>query len=80
MKTLKGDWKVWTVLGNVYGDVCGDVRGDVRGTVRGTVDGHRWQRHRWQPVETPQEKLERLIQESGDQELMKAFKQLQENN
>ena len=81
---------VGNVRGNVFGivsaDVCGDVHGSVgtvhgdvcghvHGTVNGTINGHRWE-----SVETPQERLERLIQESGDQELIKAFKQLQENN
>ena len=73
------DWKVLTVYDDVHGDirggVHGDVNGDVHGTVRGTIDGHRWE-----SIETPQERLERLIQESGDQELIEAFNQLQEDN
>lgn len=70
------------VRGGVNGDVCGkiwgsvdNVLGDVRGTVRGTINGRRWE-----SVETPKEKLERLIQESGDQELIKAFNQQLEGN
>jgi hypothetical protein len=83
MQAHKGGWKVLTVHGNVFGDVHGDVHGDVfgyvhgdvHGTVRGTINGHRWG-----SVETPQENLERLILKSGDQELIEAFNQLQENN
>ena len=93
-KTPKGDWKVLTVYGdvcgwvhgevngsvndvrgNVLGDVYGDVRGNVNGKVLGKINGRRWE-----SVETPQEKLKRLIQESGDQELIEAFKQQLENN
>jgi hypothetical protein len=83
---------VGNVYGNVYGyvsdDVCGDVYGSV-GTVHGTVHGHvhgtvnsTINGREWQFVETPLEKLERLIQESGDQELIEAFNQQQqeENN
>jgi hypothetical protein len=91
MKRPGGNWKVLTVHGDVHGDVHGgvhgdvfgyvdgdvhgDVLGDVRGDVRGRISGRRWE-----SVETPQEKLERLILESGDQELIEAFNQLHQNN
>jgi outer membrane lipoprotein SlyB len=79
------------VHGDVHGGVHGGVFGDVRGQIWGSVgavlgDVHGGVLHgdirgrRWESVETPQERLERLIQESGDQELIEAFKQQQENN
>lgn len=95
MKNLEGDWKLLTVYGDVNGDIHGDVHGDVRGDVRGDVLGDirggvhgdvnarvlgKINGRSWQSVETPQERLERLILNSGDQELIEAFNQLQENN
>lgn len=70
-KPRVGGWKVLTVYGDVDGDVLGDVLGDVWGNVNGRS---------WESVETPQEKLERLILKSGDQELIEAFNQQQEEN
>jgi hypothetical protein len=75
MKAPEGDWKVLTVWGDVSGDVYGHVRGNVNGKVLGKINGRSWE-----SVETPREKLERLIQESGDQELIEAFNQQQEDN
>ena len=46
-----------SVVGYVDGYVGGDVRGDVRGSVCGTISGRQWQF-----VETPLEKLKRLIE------------------
>lgn len=75
------------VYGSVYGDVCGDVHGsvsgDVYGDVRGDVDGEvigKIKCRGWESVETPQEKLERLIQEFGDKKLIEAFNQQREDN
>ena len=66
MQVHKGGWMVMAVHGNVHGDV--------HGTVKGTINGRRWGF-----VETPQEKLDRLILKSGDQELIEAFNQLHQN-
>ena len=52
-----GDWRVLNVCGSVYGSVGGSVRGDVGGSVVGTISGRQWQF-----VETPLEKLKRLIE------------------
>jgi len=67
----------------VHGDVCGTVGGNVRGnvygivggTVGGTINGKHWQH-----VETPRQKVERLIKETGHTELLEAFNQLEENS
>ena len=50
-----------SVGGNVYGSVGGNVRGNVGGNVRGNVGGTINGR-RWQLIETPFEKLKRLIE------------------
>ena len=49
------------VCGDVDGDVCGDVCGDVYGNVRGNVDGT-ISGCKWQFIDTPRQKLKRLIQ------------------
>ena len=82
------------VYGNVYGSVCGyvnghvrdDVNGNIWGNVRGYVGGNvcghvigKINGRRWESVETPKEKLQRLITESGDPELIDAFNQLEDN-
>ena len=63
----------WQVL-NVFGTVRGHVCGDVGGTVDGTINGREWTF-----VETPKNKLQRLITESGNQELIDTFNQMQDN-
>ena len=64
------------VCGNVYGNVEGSVCGEVGGTVRTTINGRKWQF-----IETPKEKLKRLIQEGADKaQLLEAFNQLEESN
>jgi len=83
------DAKEWVVLsvhgnvgGNVYGKVGGDIVGDVKGNVYGTVNGDvegTINGREWEFVETPKEKLQRLIEESGNQELMEAFNQMEIN-
>ena len=52
-----------TVFGNVYGDVDGSVWGHIEGTVEGTIGGRDWQF-----VETPKEKIIRLIREGRGEE------------
>jgi len=60
-KNFKGEWCVNTVFGDcstVKGD-CGTVEGDctvIKGTVLTTIKGRKWHF-----IETPAEKLERLI-------------------
>ena len=61
--------------GNVEGNIYGAVNGDIDGGVKGTIK-HR----RWKFVETPKEKLHRLIEQSGNQELMEAFNQMEDNS
>jgi len=58
----------------VVQDVKSDVLGNVEGGVWGTINGLKWQF-----VETPKEKLQRLIEETGNQELIDAFNQLENN-
>jgi hypothetical protein len=66
------------VVGDVFGDVWGcvhsDVHGSIRGQVRGTIGGREWEF-----IETPKEKFQRLLEEKGDQELIEAFNQLEDN-
>ena len=86
VKNVKG-----TVFGNVLGDVKDSVRGDVTvvlgnvhtvggdvcavcGNVQGNIDGRKWKF-----VETPKDKLKRLIEESGDHDLLKTFNQMENN-
>ena len=72
-------WRVRDVYGSVGGDVCGDVRGhvgcNVVGNVRGTINGRKWQF-----VETPKEKLQRLLDEVSEAELLKLINQLENND
>ena len=62
------------VLGNVDGNVDGNVNGDVLGNVLGTINGREWKF-----VETPKDKLQRLIEDSGNQELIDTFNQMKNN-
>lgn len=79
IKCKDGKWYVFTVWGDVKNNVCGSVLGDVGGNVGGQVWG-RISGKEWTFVETPREKLARLIREKGDQELIKAFNQLKDSN
>ena len=63
------------IYGNVGGTVEGNVEGDVCGNVGGTISGKKWAF-----IETPREKLARLIKEKGDQELIKAFNELEDSD
>jgi topoisomerase IA-like protein len=68
-----------TVEGNchhVVGD-CDTVEGmviTVEGGVFGRINGRKWRY-----VETPKEKFERLLGETGNEELIEAFNQLEDN-
>ena len=63
------------VEGSVEGDVKGDVFGDVGGSVSGTINGKEWQY-----VETPAEKLRRLIEEKRDyDEILQALNEMENN-
>ena len=67
---VKGD-----IGGTVGGNVKGDVFGNVDGIVRGTINGREWKF-----VETPKDKLQRLITELGNQELIDTFNQMEDNS
>lgn len=61
------------VCGNVCGNVRGNVRGNVGGDVRGTINGRRWQF-----VETPVEKVRRLIEaDAPKDQVLAALAQVQ---
>ena len=88
-------WRVKNVKGSVYGNVLGDVRsnvwgsvcgsvcnvggnvgGDVIGRVRGTISGRQWRF-----VETPKERLKRLIEEGADKDqLLAALDRLEDSD
>ena len=70
---VKGDVRGY-VKGDVDGDVFGYIYGNIKGNVLGTINGQRWDF-----VETPKEKLQRLIEESGIQELIDTFNQMENN-
>ena len=73
MSNVEGD------VSNVHGDVCGSVYGDVCGNVHGDVCGIINGRE-WQFVETPREKLKRLIEEGAlKSQLLEAIYQLEDN-
>ena len=79
IQDFQGDWHVDSVYGNVgchvYGNVGGDVTGFVGGNVHGTIDGKQWQ-----SIETPKEKLRRLIEKGADkEELLEAFNRLEQS-
>ena len=63
-----------SVNGYVGGDVYGNVHGDVGGNVEGDIKSGEWQR-----VESPRQKLKRLIEETNNSELIEAFNQLEDN-
>ena len=85
-KNWRGEWYVdvvkgdcHTVKGNchiVEGN-CHMVKGNctsVLGTVYETINNRNWQY-----VETPRERFERLLGETENEELIEAFKQLEDN-
>ena len=70
------------VYGNVNGYVDGDVNGYVDGNVYGNVNGNVYgtiNGREWKFVETPKDKLQRLIEDSGNQELIDTFNQMENN-
>jgi len=74
---VKGD-----VLSHVYGNIYGDVTHSIYGTVHRDVGRNVYGKingREWQFVETPKDKLKRLIEESGNEELLEAFNQLENN-
>ena len=70
----RGFWRVRAVNGDVDGNVNGTVHGDVNGNVKGKIKGRSWDF-----VETPKDKLQRLITESGNQELIDTFNQMEDS-
>ena len=85
-----GSWYVENVKGDVEGNVEGDVEGNVEGNVTGKVWGNvgsvygdvcgTIKGRKWQFVETPKEKLKRLIQEDADKDqLLEAINQLEDD-
>ena len=78
--TVKGSVLVGvggSVKGTVEGNVTvvgGNVWTHVGGTVYGTINDCKWQF-----IETPKEKLQRLIKETGNQELLEAFNRVEDN-
>jgi len=82
-----GSWRVLEVNGEIHGDVNGEIYGDVNGNVRGYVDGNvngnvcgTINGRKWKFVETPKDKLQRLITKSGSQELIDAFNQMEDDS
>ena len=79
-------WQICSVDSIVYGDVKGDVDGDIRGVVggdvwgdvdgdvEGTINGREWTF-----VETPKEKLQRLLDGASEEELLKLINQMENN-
>ena len=64
---------------HVYGSVGLSVHGSVHGSVWGTVDGD-IKSDEWQRVESPRQKLKRLIEVGADKEtLLQAVYQLEGN-
>ena len=87
-------WRVGDVNGNVDGHINGYVRGSVKGCVGGNVDGSilghvdgdvdgivkgKISGSEWEFIETPEDKLRRLITKSGNQELIDTFNQMENN-
>jgi hypothetical protein len=58
------------VKGNIGGCVWGSVEGDVQGGVKGEISGCKWRY-----VETPKEKVIRLIREGNAEEAIKALQE-----
>ena len=73
---LSDGWRVKNVKGSLYGNVQGNVWGDVWCNVRGTISGRKWQF-----VQTPKERLKRLIDEGADYtQLLEALNQLEDSD
>jgi len=68
---IDGTWRIKDVGGTVHGSVWGGVKRNVWGRIND---------RKWQFVETPKEKFQRLLEEKGDQKLIDAFNQLEDND
>jgi hypothetical protein len=87
-KGAGGGWYISGVLTDVYGKVQGDVYGDIGGNVFGNIEGSVFGNvcgdvygtingREWNFVETPTEKLQRLVAEGATKEaLLAAINQL----
>jgi hypothetical protein len=64
-------WRVASVQDSVFGDINGNVEGFVYGSINSRP---------WKYIETPMQKLERLIEETGDEKLIECFNQLEDNS
>lgn len=78
-------WRVKSVKGSVYGDIFGSAVGNIWGDVGGSVCnvwgnvGGTIKGRQWEFIETPKEKLKRLIEEgAGKDEILEALDQLAE--
>ena len=65
-----GFWQVRSVHSYIHGNIYGDIYGSVYGTING---------RRWKSVETPKDKLQRLLDEVSEEELLKLINQLEDN-
>jgi len=65
-----------SVRGDVEGDVSGSVKGSVKGDVYGTVYGDVLGDADALSTETPKERFQRLLQRTGDTQLINAFNEL----
>jgi hypothetical protein len=75
IRVEKGPDGNWCVS-DVRGDVDGNVDGDVGGHVYGKINGREWDF-----VETPTEKLQRLVTEGATkEELLLAIDRLEDNS
>ena len=63
-----------SIAGSVWGHVAGDVNGSVWGRVEGRVEGTIGGRE-WEFVETPKEKIIRLIREGRGEEAIVALEE-----
>ena len=70
------------IHGNVMGDVDGNLEGNVWGSIKGYVNGsigeYVWgtiKGRRWKFVETPKEKVIRLIREGNAEEAIKVLEE-----
>jgi hypothetical protein len=90
-KGAGGGWYISGVKTDVYGKVQGDVYGDIGGNVFGNIEdsvfgnvcgdvGGTINGREWNFVETPTEKLQRLVIEGATkEELLLAIDQLEDN-
>jgi len=75
-------WRVKNVQGSVGGSVWGDVWGSVWGSVGCSVWGSvgcAIKGQKWEYAETHRERFERLLVETKNEELIEAFKRLEDS-